>query len=99
MSLELGVEVCWLRSLGCLLYLPEGVLRNTLFFSNQKKDSPGFQVRHCCHGNQREWANQQGQNKPTDAAHTFITSCDGADKAHNYRRGQPPEKKQHFQAL
>ena len=66
-----------------------------LLFSNQAKDAPGFEIGHCCNGNKRKWANQQGQNEPTHPAHPFVAACDGADKLNNYRRCQPPKKKKH----
>ena len=71
---------------------------NALVLSNQAKDSPGLEVRHRCNGKQREWANQQRQNKPTDPADSFVASCHGAHKANNNRRHQP-KKKQHAQTL
>ena len=71
---------------------------NALVLSNQTKDSPGLEVRHRCNGKQREWANQQRQNEPTDPADSFVASCHGAHKANNNRRHQP-KKKQHAQTL
>lgn len=60
MSLELGVEVCWLRSLGCLLCLSEGVLRNTLFFSHQPDVAPQFAVTESGYSHHAKGA----KNKP-----------------------------------
>ena len=67
---------------------------NTLVLSNQTKDSPGFEIRHRCNGNKRKWANQEGQNEPPDSSYTFVPTSNGADKANNYRRRQPPKKKE-----
>ena len=53
---------------------------DSLLFSNQAKDAPCFEIGHCCNGNKRKWANQQGQNEPTHPAHPFVAALKAASQ-------------------
>ena len=87
MSLELGVEVCWLRSLGRLRYGAECFLGHTLVFSHQADVAPQFAVTESGYSHQAKGAQKQATKEPSHTAMSFVVSNDSGKEGARY-----PEK-------
>jgi len=93
-SLQLGVEVCWLRSLGRLRRRAECFLGHTLVFSHQTDVAPQFAVSKGSYGNKANGPEQKASPEPREAVMPFVLGCGSAvDGA-----GQPNEKQRDQEA-
>jgi len=91
-SLQLEVEVCWLRSLGRLRRRAECFLGHTLVFSHQTDVAPQFAVSKGSYGNKANGHEQRASPEPREAVMPLGlgggSAGDGAGQANEKQRDQ-----------